>query len=254
MSDEIQPQPTPKQSKKLSLTPEEKIARNKKIKQNRGALDLLPLDVRDDMEKFMREKDRASAKNYMIGKYGERYPILKELSKNVYYKYFNKHNVKNSNELALQLASAAPLTEIVDVINNITDPNISIADKKQALIALYTSCENRIKILEQRQTNFIDVQIEAVILQNKKEQHAILKTIATMQDVLSKDAEKNWLAEALELEQTFISAVVNSYKIVHTDQALYSTFMANYLERITEFMTTYRARKEALKKEPVKIS
>jgi len=230
--------------------PEPKQSKTRK----RAILESLPLDVKEDMENFMRTKNPSSTHKYMKDKYGDQFPFLNTLFRTTYYQYFKKFNVSASKELALQIKTAEPPKEMLDVINSITDPSISLQDKKQALTALYDSCKTRIQLMEQRQSNFIDPALEALILANKKEQHSILRTISTLQEQLSKDADKDWLTEAEILVQIIVSAVKNTYKITHPDQTNYTVFMSTLKENLTNLMKTYKATKENIIKEQVKVS
>lgn len=250
MNDINEQQPVPEPEQPQQPAPEQKQPKTRK----KGILQSLPLDVKEDMENFMRTKNPSSTCKYMKDKYGDQFPFLKTLFRTTYYQYFKKFNVSASKELALQIKTAEPPKEMLDVINSITDPSISLQDKKQALTALYDSCKNRIQLMEQRQTNFIDPALEALILANKKEQHSILRTISTLQEQLSKDADKDWLVEAEILIQIVVSAVKNSYKITHQDQTNYAIFMSTLKENLTNLMKTYRATKENIIKEQVKVS
>jgi len=245
MNDEIQPQPTPEQPIQPKI--------NKKV-QNRRVLEKLPAEIRGEMDDYIRAQNPGAARKYMQEKYGEQFPALKDLGRAAFYLYAKKYNVKLMKEIALQTEVANTPPELLRVIENIADTSISIDDKKAALTSLYNDCAATSKKLEATQTNFLDPQIQMVILQNRKQMCTIIEKLSVLSEQLSKDSDKNWLAEAEEIMQVFISAVVNSYKIVHQDQSLFSKFMADYLDRITGLMAAYRATKETLKKEPVKIS
>jgi hypothetical protein len=149
----------------------------------------------------------------------------------------------------LQKKAAEVAPEIKDVINRITDPDISLADKRNALTALFDSCEARSKLLQDRQTNFIDPALEALILANTKEQHNILKTVTVLNDQLTKESDKDWISEASTLVQVILSSVYNSYKLTHQDQSNFSMFSSTLGENLTQVLKSYKAAKEQLKKE-----
>ena len=130
-------------------------------KGRRGTLESLPTEVKEDMESYMKRVNPHASRKYMVEKYGEQFPKIKELSPISFNAYFKRHNVKISRELILQKESAPPPQEILDVINKITDPDISLADKRNALTALFNACEARSKMLQERQTNFIDPAIRS---------------------------------------------------------------------------------------------
>jgi hypothetical protein len=216
----------------------------------KGPLETLPQEVKDDMEDHMVKVNPHHACKYMQEKYGEQFPVLKTTSAAAFSLYWKRHNVKQAKEVALQKASAPPPPEILDVINSITNPDISLQDKRQALTALYTSCKARIELMEQRQTNFLDPALEAIILQNKKEQHAILKTISTLQDQLNKESDKDFLGELEIFTQVLLSSVKNTYQLVHqADLTKYFEFMSTLSENFKNDLKSYKAVKEQLKKE-----
>ena len=244
MSEENQPIP---ESQPQEATPEISIKPKKHNLPGKGLLRSLPVEVREDMEKFMREKNSNAAVKYMVDKYGEQFPMLKELSPASFYQYYKQHNVKNSKALAMQLESVAPPREMLNVIDKITDESVKLQDKRAALVSLFNACQARIEILIARQTNFVDPAIEALIATNVKEQHALIKTISTLQDQLSKDADKDWLAESVQLVQVILASVYNSYRLTHPDQSNFSMFSSTLAENLQAVLKNYKSEKEKLK-------
>lgn len=214
-----------------------------------GGLEALSKEMKDEMENQMRNTNPNQARKYMAEKYGEKFPILKEMSKVAFYQYWKRHNVQNAKELMLQKQAAEIGPELKDVINKITDPDISLADKRVALTALFDSCEARSKLLQERQTNFIDPALEALILANRKEQRIIIEKVAVLNDQLTKESDKDWISEASSLVQVILSAVYNSYRLTHTDQSNFSMFSSTLGENLTSILKNYKSAKEQLKKE-----
>jgi len=254
MSEEnIPQQPIPQQPiQEVVIVPPVPVVKSKPSgdwKGRRRGLEDLPIDVKKDMEDIMRKNNPHIAKKYMIEKYGKQYPIFEVLSKMAFYKYWKRHKVEMAKELELQKQAAEVAPEIKDVIERITDPDISLSDKRAALNALFVACDARNKLLLERQTNFLDPHLEKLILENRKEQHAILKTISNLSDQLSKDSEKDWLSEAQTLVQVILSSVYNSYKLTHTDQSNFSMFSSTLGENLTAILKNYKSAKEQLKKE-----
>ncbi|MGH7974905.1 MAG: hypothetical protein ACREBR_05220 [bacterium] len=224
----------------------------KKIK-HRGVLDKLPLTIRQELNEYIRAKNPSQARERMIEKYSKEYPLLAGVTKVSYYKYAKRHDLKGvGTELRAEIASTPP--ELLTVIEKIADSTVPLNDKKAALTSLYNDCAATSKKLESTQTNFLDPQIQAVILANRKQMCTIIEKLSTLNDQLSKDSDKDWLSEAEYIVQICTSGVVNSYKITHSDQTLFAKFMTDYRDRMTELMKAYRATKETLKKEPVKLS
>lgn len=249
---------TPQQPIEPNLPPQEipvekktydKVEHKIKTLRLKGTLTKLPPEIKNEMEDYMCKNSSNATQKYMAEKYGKDYPNLLELQEQAYYQYAKRHKVKLNKELALQKESATPPPEILDVINKITDPDISLQDKRNALTALFNSCEARSKLLQERQTVFIDPSLEALILANRKEQHAILKTVATLNDQLSKDADKDWIGEAETLVQVVLSTIYNTYKLCHTDQSNFSLFNSTLSEAIQTALKSYKTAKENLKKE-----
>jgi len=242
MNDEQQEPPKPEQPAPVN-----------KSTANRGFLERLPKEVREDMDNHMRAKNPSATRKYMIDKYSTQYPEIAGLTKVAFYNYEKKFKIK-SIDAALQAQVMNTSPELLNVIENFTDDSISLTDKKAALISLYNDCAATSKRLELLQNNFVDPQIQTVILNNRKQMVTIIENIAVLKNQLDQDSDKNWRGEVEYIIQVCLSAVVNSYKVVHQDQTLYSKFMADLLARLTELMKTYRTTKEDVQKAPIKIN
>ena len=249
MDEQIPNQSVPEPTKEIPLVDTSIPQKRKHSGPGKGILRSLPIEIQEDMEKYMRAKNSNATASYMKEKYGEQFPVLKGLSAASFYQYFNRYNVKNKKELALQTESATPPPELLNVIEKITDPDISLQDKRMALTALFNACESRSKMLQERQTNFIDPALEALILANRKEQRIIIEKVAVLNDQLTKESDKDWLNESVTLVQVILSAVYNSYKLCHTDQSNFSMFSSTLGESLTSILKNYKSAKEQLKKE-----
>jgi alpha-amylase/alpha-mannosidase (GH57 family) len=244
MRDENQQQPIPAPVEAQTPTPLVKFEKIDKRKTPKGVLATLPKTIKDDMDEFMRTNGAGAALNYMTNKYGQQFPALMTLKANSYYTYFKNYNVKVSKELALQSEVAKTPPELLSVIENISDTSVSLADKRAALTALYNDCATTSKMLQQRQTNFIDPAIEALILANRKQMCVIIEKVAVLNDQLTKESNTDWLAEASYLMQIMEAAVVNSYKTTHQDQTHFSMFISTVTENLTNLLKSYKATKE----------
>ncbi len=242
MNDETQ-EPTPEQP-----APEKKIDRVT----NRMFLEKLPKEVRDDMDTHMRIQNPSATKKYMAEKYGEQFPPLLTLTKQAFYNYEKKFNIKKI-DLALQTEVSNTSPELLNVINNFSDNNIPLDDKKAALVSLYNDCRATSQRLELLQNNFVDPQIQTVILNNRKQMVTIIEKIAVLKTQLDNDSDKNLRGEFEYIIQVCLSAVVNSYKVVHADQSLYFKYMADLQARLTDLLKSYRSTKEVVKLAPIKI-
>lgn len=220
----------------------------------RGILEKLPNDVKSEIDQYLGTHNPSITQQWIQKKYGDQFPALKTVTKKTVYLYAKKRNIKALKDVVLDTQVTNTPPELLRVIENFSDVNISIDDKKAALTSLFNDCAATSKRLESTQTNFVDPHIQMCILQNRKQMCTILEKLAVLNDQLSKDSDKNWLEEAEYIIQVCTSAVVNSYKITHQDQSLFSKFMTDYLDRLTNLMKSYRSTKETLKKEPIKIS
>lgn len=226
--------------------PKEEVA-PVKDKLLKGVLGRLPTEIKEEMETAMLQSVMG-ARKMMIEKYGAQYPELEKLGKPSWHFYLKRHKERITKTNELKQLSITPPPEIMGVIDAITNPNISLEDKRNALTALFDSCQARSTLLEQRNANYIDAQLEALILANKKEQHAILKTVATLSDQLSKDANKDWLDEAVSLTQVILSTVYNTYKSVNQNHN-FSAFAGALDENVTNVLKQYKVAKERLSKD-----
>ncbi len=220
----------------------------------KGALEELPPEVKADINEYLKLHNPSIAQKYIKEKYSVQFPKLRKLARRTVYLYAKRHDIKGLKEtvMATQVTNTPP--ELLQVIEDFSNTSISIDDKRAALTSLFNDCAATSKRLESTQINFVDPHIQMCILQNRKQMCTILEKLAVLNDQLSKDADKDWLGEAEYIVQVCTSAVVNSYKITHQDQALFAQFMTDYLSRLTDLMKSYRATKETLKKDPVKIS
>ncbi len=220
----------------------------------RGALEELPDEVKKDIDEYIRLYNGTRAQKYIQQKYGDQFPKLKNIAKKTVYYYAKKHGIKALKDTVIETQVTNTPPELLKVIENFSDTAISVDDKRAALISLFKDCEATSKRLESTQINYVDPHIQMCILQNRKQMCTILEKLAVLNDQLSKDADKDWLGEAEYVIKVCTSAVVNSYKITHTDQSLFSKFMTDYLNRLTDLMKSYRSTKETIKTNPVKIS
>jgi hypothetical protein len=235
--------------------PEQPAAEPAKVDRstNRGFLERLPKEVREDMDTHMRAKNPSATRKYMIEKYTKDFPQLAALTKVAFYNYEKKFKIKEI-DLALKTQVMNTPPELLAVIENFTDANVSLVDKKAALVSLFKDCSDTSKRLELSQQNFLDPQMQMVILQNRKQMVTIIEKIAVLKNQLDQDSSRNLTEAFEEVIQVCLAAVVNSYKVVHQDQSLYSQFMADLLARLKESTKTYRTTKEAVKQAPIKIN
>jgi hypothetical protein len=218
----------------------------KQPRMRKGILDNLPPETRKEIDAFIRANNPLAGWKLIQQKYVTQFPHLAKLSKNSVYIYAKKHSLKNSlrPEVKELILHTPPDAEVKDAIIKITDPNASLTDKRAALLKVYQDIRDGIERLKNTQVNYTDPQIEQVITNKEKVLIDIIKQMDLMTDKQAQESDKNWLQEALNLMQIFLSGAASSYKEIHTDQTLLSSFMDNYATRLENFMKNYRATKE----------
>lgn len=252
MDENIPQQPiesAPKNPAHLGIAPNTtKVEHKAKTMRLKGTLENLAPEVKAEMEEYMRKVNPHAAKKYMVEKYGKDYPNLADLSTVSFHNYFKRHKVKMAQELELQKQSAAVTPEIMGVIDAITNPDVSIIDKKTALTALYNACEARNKLLLSRQTSFLDPLYEKLLSDNRKEQHSLIKTVTTLGDQLSRESDKDFLSELESFTQVLLSSVINTYKLIHSsDLSKFSEFSSTLSSNLELNLKSYKSAKEQLK-------
>jgi hypothetical protein len=110
---------------------------------------------------------------------------------------------------------------------------------------LWLASEARLQVMMQRQTNFLDPYLEKLMLEARKEQHSLVKTITALKDQLDKDAGNDYLKNLEPSTATIFAAVVNTYKIVHqADLSKFSEFKSALNESLTSALSSYTTNQE----------
>lgn len=132
-----------------------------------------------------------------------------------------KEGVVVKKEMVAALPSAKDLQKAVSTV---LDPSISLDNKKEALSSLFNKATTRLAVLERRQQNFLDPEIEALMITYMKEQRALLETVTKLQEVLQKDVLGQMRGELDEYTRVLLTTVYSSYKLAHSDTDATSKF------------------------------
>lgn len=231
------PENAPKELPKVEETQKPK---QKRIR--RGILETLPDDVRKELDDYIRTRSPGAAFTMLKQKYTGRFPTLLKLSKTSVYRYTERYSLGKSNMNEL-LSDGTPIKE---AINKTTDPNMSVFDKRAALINACELIDARVKTLmaAAAKSSFNDPRNEDTITHAQRLHLDVLKLMADAQDKQAEEANSNWLQEALTLEQMFINQAASVYREVHQDKKYLEEFMNKYIIRLEDMMKNYRASKE----------
>lgn len=132
-----------------------------------------------------------------------------------------KEGVVVKKEMVAALPSADDLQKAVSTVIN---PEISLDNKKEALAALFAKATQRLALLEKRQQNWLDPEIEALMITYLREQRALLETVTKLQEVLQKDVLGQMRGELDEYTRVILTTVFASYKMAHNDSDATSKF------------------------------
>lgn len=218
----------------------------KKAQRRRSSvISKLPDSIRMELEKILLENSAKAAKDWMMKNHIAEFPEVANLSVTSYHLYrsTNKKRMEEENALTTQLATPDP--QVQGVINAITDPAISLDDKRKALTALFNSCEARKQLLATKQTGFLDPMIEGLILANTKEMRVIIEKVALLNEQLSKDSERDFLGELEQFYKVIIAAVSNSYRLINGNSK-YQEFLNLLDENLQTTLKNYRVSRDAI--------
>lgn len=158
--------------------------------------------------------------------------------------------IKEGTVIKKEMVSALPSAEdLQNVVSQVINPDISIENKKEALAALFNKATERLKILEARQKNYIDSEIEALMLTYMKEQRALLETVTKLQEVLQKDVLGQMRGELDEYTRVILTTVYASYKLNHIDSdptSKFDGFRATLEQHLAQTLKAYKTTSQKL--------
>jgi hypothetical protein len=235
-----QPNPEPTQ---VPAIPKEKDFRSKP---REGILGVLPEPVLKDMERWMMKHSVHSVKEYMKNTYGKEFPQLMNVGKHVYQYYKKAHKQRLEQEQALIAQVSAPPTEALSVINAVTDPNITLEDKRKAFTELFNACEARRKLLELKNSSFIDPYLEKLRNENINLHIKMIEKVTVLNESLTRESSQDYLKEFSDFLSVILVAVYNTAKLTY-GESNFSMFHSKLEETLQNSLKNYKAAKARLK-------
>jgi hypothetical protein len=150
-----------------------------------------------------------------------------------------KEGIVVKKELVSSLPSAEDLQNVVKTVIN---PQISLDRKQEALASLFDKATARLAILEARQRNFIDPDIEALMIAYMKEQKSLIEKVTELQEVLNKDVIGQFRSELNEYTRVILTTVYASYRLEHPDAdptSKFDGFKATLEQHLTQTLQAY---------------
>lgn len=237
------PQPIPEPTQVPPIEPKKKDFRSKP---REGILGVLPEPVLKDMERWMMKHSAHSVKEYMKNTYGKEFPQLMGVGKHVYVYYKNKYKERLTQEQALIAQVSSPPTEALKVVDAVTDPNITLEDKRKAFTELFNACEARRKLLELKNTSFIDPYLEKLRNENINLQIKMIEKVTVLNESLTRESSQDYLKEFSDFLSVILVAVYNTAKMTY-GEANFSLFHSKLEETIQNTLKNYRSAKDRLK-------
>jgi hypothetical protein len=152
--------------------------------------------------------------------------------------------LKDGTVAKKDMVAALPSAEdLQKVVSKVLDPAISLDHKQEALASLFSKATQRLAILEARQKNWLDPDIEALMLAYMKEQKSLIEKVTELQEVLNRDILSGFKNELDELIRTVLSTVYASYKSVHPDsspQSAFDAFRINLEGHLAKTLQSYK--------------
>lgn len=248
MTDE-NPTPAPEQQPALPQpTPQPKL------KVANSSIEKLPDEVRADIDQYLKLNNPSATHRYIKEKYVEQFPHLKNMSARSVYLYAKKHQIKTLRETILETEITKTPPEFLKFMDTVGNPASKLEDKRSAYLEIYNYYQRIGASLEATQVNFKDPQVYAVITRIKSEQAKIVDTLIKYDERVMQVNQQDILDEVDIVIGLCTTAIINSYKESHPDQARFSDFMAKYKDRIKELFRSYKATKENLKANPININ
>ena len=255
MTDEInEPEPPKQESIEAEVIPNEpKQEKDENPARRPSVLSTLPPELLEEVNTRLQSGEKITAiREDMI----QKYPNVKQLKIGYqsWVNHFKKLTGGTSKELKdgtivkKEMVAALPSADdLQKVVSQVINPEISIENKKEALAALFNKATERLKILENRQKNYIDPDIEALIGGYMKEQRALLETVTKLQEVLQKDVLAQMRGELSEYTRVILTTVYQSHNLTYTGKEnKFDLFRITLEEHLEQTLKAYSATQKPL--------
>lgn len=212
-----------------------------------STLDLLPDHMRKDLDELVVKgyggwklkkvmEDRYLGKTTFL-------PVTKETFDN-YVKANKERIMKVANiQKSLVEATKESLSDMKEIVDSTVDGGISLENKMQVLVSLFSKCQKRIELIEASNSSFLNPQYEQVIGAYMREQRAILETIVKLQDELNKNTGDKIYNEFEKLTYSWLVTVINCYKKIHGDTKLIE-FKGSLTDDLKNVLVNFNSNKE----------
>lgn len=246
MTDET---PNPEQPKQEPI--EAEVVPNEPRVSNRQAsiLSTLPPEITEEMDvRLMGNETVKFVREDMIKKYptveGLKVGYLTWMKRSRKLNGGSKKEIKEGVVIKKEMVSALPTAEdLQKAVSTVINPEISIENKKEALASLFNKATQRIAILEARQKNYLDPEIEPLIGSYMREQRALLETVTKLQEVLQRDVLAQMRGELDEYTRVILTTVYASYKLNHLDSdptSKFDAFRATLEQHLVQTLKAYK--------------
>jgi hypothetical protein len=226
MTDENKLPEQPIEAEVVPTTPEVPKHRSVQV----GKLDSLPPELKEEMDTRILSGEAVSfVREDMIKKY----PNVEGLK--IGYWSWNQYSnrlkggtqkeLKDGTVIKKEMVAALPTAEdLQKAVSVVVNPSTTLENKQEALASLFTKATQRLALLESKQQNFINPDIEALMIAYIKESRALLETVTTLQDTLNKNVIDSFKKELDEYTRVILTTVYASYRLSHPDKEPTSKF------------------------------
>lgn len=250
MTDDInEPEPEEQEPIEAEIVPNEQKEQPVSTRMP-SVLSTLPPELLEELNTRLSSGEKVKAvREDMIKKYPAVEPL--KVGYQTWLNHFKKlhggkpKEVEDGTVAKKEMVSSLPTSEeIQKAVSKVIDPSIALEDKQAILAALYAKEMQRLELLEAKQKNYIDKDIELLMLGYVKEVRALLETVSKLQEVLHKDLAQQFRGEIDELIRVILSTVYAAYKLTHEDSDptnRFDSFRISLEGHLTKTLAAYKS-------------
>jgi hypothetical protein len=246
MTDEINPKQEPIEAEVVP-TPEHPTSNRMPSK-----LSTLPPEIIEEMDTRLKSNETVKfVREDMIKKYptveGLKVGYLTWMKRARKLNGGSQKEIKEGVVVKKEMVAALPSAEdLQKAVSTVLDPSISLEHKQEALSSLFNKATQRLAVLEARQKNFLDPEIEALMIAYMKEQKSLIEKVTELQEVLQRDTLSQFRTELDELIRTILTTVYSCYKLNHADAdptSKFDGFKADLESHLAKTLQNYKQQK-----------
>jgi hypothetical protein len=155
--------------------------------------------------------------------------------------------LKDGTVVKKEMVAALPSSEeLAKAVSTVLDLSTPLENKQEALAALFNKATQRLAILEQKQQQFLNPELEALMVTYMREQRALLETVTKLQEVLQRDTLSQFRTELDELIRTILTTVYAAYRLNHVDAdptSKFDAFKADLESHLSKTLQNYSTKK-----------